>query len=78
MIPAMSRIGDDKSVTAAVTGPQTVVVRLRGKNTFILHRELVGLIIGLILSDNESLNNKFFTDHLNSVHFIDDARTCIK
>ena len=33
--------------------------------------------MGLILSDNENLNNKFFTDHLNSIHCIDDARTCI-
>jgi hypothetical protein len=77
MIPATSGIGDDKSVTAAVTGPQTVVVRLRSRNTFILHGELIGLIMGLILSDNESLNNKLFTDHLNSVRFIDHARTCI-
>ena len=30
MIPATSGIGDDKSVTAAVTGPQTIIVRLIG------------------------------------------------
>jgi len=77
MIPATSGIGDDKSVTAAVTGPQTVVVRLHGRNLFILHGELIGLIMGLILSHNETLNNKLFTDHLNSVRFIDDARTSI-
>ena len=64
-------------VTAAVTGPQTVVVQFHGQNTFVLHGELVGLIMGLILSNNENLNNKLFTDHLISVHFIDDMRTSI-
>ena len=77
MIPATSGIGDDKSVTAAITGPQTVVVRLRGRNTFVLHGELIGLIMGLVLSEDEDLNQKLFTDHLNSVCFIDDTRTCI-
>ena len=77
MIPATSGIGDDKSVTAAVTGPQTIVVRLSGRNVFVLHGELVGLIMGLVLSDNNTLNNKLFTDHLNSAHFIDDTRTSI-
>src|ERR1700677_2140192 len=77
MIPATSGIGDDKSVTAAVTGPQTIVVRLSGRNVFVLHGELVGLIMGLVLSDNNTLNNKLFTDHLNSARFIDDTRTSI-
>jgi hypothetical protein len=77
MIPATSGIGDDKSVTAAVTGPQTIVVRLSGRNMFVLHGELVGLIMGLVLSDNNTLNNKLFTDHLNSARFIDDTRTSI-
>ena len=73
MIPATSGIGDDKSVTAAITGPQTVVVRPRGWNTFVLHGELIGLIMGLILSEDEDLNQKLFTDHLNSIRFIDDV-----
>ena len=73
MVPMTGSIGDDKSVTDAVTGPQTIVVRLNGRNLCILHGELIGLIMGLGLSDNETPNNKIFTDHLNSVHFIDDA-----
>jgi hypothetical protein len=77
MIPATSGIGEDKSVTAAVTGPQTIVVHLHDRNLFILHGELIGLVMGLILSNNGILNNKLFTDHLNSVRFIDDARTSI-
>jgi hypothetical protein len=77
MIPATSGIGDDKSVTAAVTGPQTVVVRLSGRNMFVLHGELVGLVMGLVLSNNNTPNNKLFTDHLNSVRFIEDTKTSI-
>ena len=77
MIPATSGIGEDKSVTAAIMGPKTIVVRLSGRSLFILHGELIGLVMGLVLSDNETLNNKLFTDHLNSTRFIDDARTSI-
>jgi len=33
--------------------------------------------MGLILSNNNALNNKLFTDHLNSVRFIDDTKTSI-
>jgi hypothetical protein len=77
MVPATGSIGDDKSITAAITGPQMIVVRLSGRNLCILHGELIGLIMGLVLSDNETPNNKIFTDHLNSVRFIDDARTSI-
>jgi hypothetical protein len=76
MIPATSGIGEDKLVTAAITGPKTIAVQLSGCSLFILHGELIGLVMGLILSDNETLN-KLFTDHLNSTRFIDDARTSI-
>ena len=41
----------------------------------VTYSELVGLIMGLVLSDNDTPNNKLFTDHLNSVRFIDDTRT---
>src|SRR6202050_1008150 len=77
MIPATSGIGDDKSVTATVTGPQMIVVQLSGRNLFILHGELIGLIMGLVLSNNNNQNNKLFTDHLNSVRFIDNTKTSI-
>jgi hypothetical protein len=33
--------------------------------------------MGLVLSNNKTLNSRLFTDHLNSVCFIDDARTSI-
>lgn len=77
MIPATSGIEDNKSVTSVIMGPKTIVVRLHGRNLFVLHRELIGLVMGLILSNNETLNNKLFTDYLNSVQFIDDAKTSI-
>ena len=77
MIPATSGIGNDKSVTAAITGPQTITVRLHGRNLCVLHGELIGLVMGLILSNNETPNHKLFTDHLNSVRFIDNSRTSI-
>ena len=42
MIPAASGLGDDKSVTAALTGPKTVILRLNGHNLTILHGEPMG------------------------------------
>ena len=78
MIPATSGLGDEKSVMAAVMGPRTLVVQLSSQNLFVLHGELMGLIMGLVLSGDSTLNNnKLFTDHLNSVHFINDTRTSI-
>ena len=73
MIPATSGVGDDKSVT----GPQMIVVQLNGQNLFTLHGELIRLIMGLVLSNNDNQNNKLFTDHLNSVCLIDDTKTSI-
>ena len=77
MIPATSGIGEDKLVTAAITSPQMIAVRLNSRNLSIMHGELIGLIMGLILLDNRTPNNKLFTDHLNSTCFIEDARTSI-
>jgi len=77
MIPATSGIGNNKSVTAAITGPQMIVMHLSRQNMCVLHGELVRLIMGLVLSINSSQNNKLFTDNLNSVRFIDDTKTSI-
>lgn len=77
MIPATSGIGDNESVTAAITKPQTIVMCLSRQNVCDLHGKLVGLIMGLVLSINNSQNNKLSTDHLNSVCFIDDTKTSI-
>ena len=53
MIPTTSGLGDEKSVTVAVTG----VVQLSGQNLFVLHGELMGLIMGLVLSGDNTLND---------------------
>ena len=76
MTPAVSGILDDKSVTAALTGPVTMVMRLRGSNTNILHGEVFGLIMGHILAIPDE-DNTLYTDHLNSVCFLQDSHTCI-
>ena len=53
MLPASAGPLDDKSVTSAITGPHTIVMKLRGRNISILHGELVGIIGGLVLSDSQ-------------------------
>jgi hypothetical protein len=75
MVPASAGLLDDKSVTSAITGPCTVVMKLLGRNISILHGELVGIIGGLILSDPLDNSTVIYTDHLNSTRLIDDSRT---
>ncbi|KAJ7343258.1 hypothetical protein DFH08DRAFT_702295 [Mycena albidolilacea] len=74
--PATGFIFNDKSVTAAVTGPRTLVLRIDGHNILILHGELVGIILALTLSDL-AVPSTLYTDHLNSVHIINDSKTVI-
>jgi hypothetical protein len=66
MIPASTGPLDDKSVTSAITGPHTIVMKLLGHNLSILHGELVGIIGGLVLSDSQNDSTVIYTDHLNS------------
>lgn len=75
MLPASAGPLDDKSVTSAITGPHTIVMKLRGRNISILHGELVGIIGGLVLSDSQDNSTVIYTDHLNSTRLIDDSRT---
>ena len=77
MIPAASRLGEAKSVTAALTGPKTIVVRLNGRNMSILHGELMGQIMGLIQSSAGSKEARIYSDLLNSVRIIEDSRSSI-
>ncbi|KAF8233571.1 hypothetical protein L208DRAFT_1203923, partial [Tricholoma matsutake] len=74
MVPASAGLLDDKSVTSAITGPHTMVMRLLGCNISILHGELVGIIGGLILSDPLDDSTLIYTDHLNSTRLIDDSQ----
>jgi hypothetical protein len=66
MVPASAGPLDDKSVTSAITGPCTIVMKPLGHNISILHGELVGIIGGLILSDPLNDSTMIYTDHLNS------------
>ena len=72
MIPASSGILDNKSVTAALTGPRTVVAKITGRNSSILQGEVMGLIMGGILSLSGQV---LYSDHLNSVRFVSDVRS---
>jgi hypothetical protein len=49
MVPAAASIFDDKSVTAVVTGPRTLVLKIDEHNISILHSELIGIILALTL-----------------------------
>jgi hypothetical protein len=75
MIPASASLNESRHVTAAATGPLTLVVQLKGRNLSILHGELMGHIIALVLRRNEGPTPLFYSDHLNSVNLIDDIRT---
>ncbi|KAG6913253.1 hypothetical protein DXG01_008368 [Tephrocybe rancida] len=74
MRPATAGLLDDKSVTSAITGEHTVVMKLPGRNISILQGELMGIIGGLILARSDKSTPIIYTDHLNSTWLIDDSR----
>src|ERR1700734_3477560 len=43
----------------------------------MLHGELMGLVMGLILSSSGSEGANLYSDHMNSVHLIKDSRSSI-
>jgi hypothetical protein len=65
MIPAASRLGDAKSITAALTGLKTIVLCLNGQNISILQGEFMGLVMGLILPLTETRDASLYSDHMN-------------
>ncbi|KAJ7364278.1 hypothetical protein DFH08DRAFT_949882 [Mycena albidolilacea] len=78
MIPTAASILDNNSVTATLTGPKTLVMKIEGRNVSILHGELMGLITALALSNPSDNASVLYTDHLNSVCLIDDSRTAVE
>jgi hypothetical protein len=68
MVLAASGIGDPKSVTAALTGPSTLVLHISGRNISILQGELMGLVAGLLMASESLQSSTLHSDHLNSVH----------
>ncbi|KAJ7157539.1 hypothetical protein C8R43DRAFT_883185, partial [Mycena crocata] len=74
--PSIARINDGIAIDGlhpALTGPKTLVLKIEGRNISILHGELVGLIMCLIIchADDAAL----YSDHLNAVRLIDDSKT---
>ncbi|KAJ7845201.1 hypothetical protein B0H13DRAFT_2286197 [Mycena leptocephala] len=77
MIPASASLGEHRTVTAAITGPATLVVQLRDRNLSILHGELMGHVLGLVLCDDTANQHRMphlYSDHQNSVDLLDDIR----
>jgi hypothetical protein len=52
MIPAASGISDRKSITAAVTGPATLILQIKDRNASILQGEQMGLLAALVLAES--------------------------
>jgi hypothetical protein len=50
IVLVVSGLGDIKSITAVLMGPRTLVLQVAGRNTSILHEELMGLVMGLLLT----------------------------
>lgn len=73
----VSSLCESHRVTAAATGPSTLVVQLEGRNLSILHGELMGHILALVLSSNThpTVVPTLYSDHQNSVNLIDDIQT---
>jgi hypothetical protein len=76
MVPAYAGTMDNKMMTAALTGPITMAMKLNGQNCNILHGEVFGLIMGHLLSI-PGHDNHLYTDHLNSVRFLQDTHTSL-
>jgi hypothetical protein len=74
MVPAASTISDPKSITAAVSGPTSLIMRVSHRNASILQGEQMGLVSALVLSKESP---QIFTDHMNSTQLIDDNRTAV-
>jgi len=74
MIPAASGISDKKFITAAATGPETLILQVKGRNASILQGEQMGLLAALVLAESPP---QIYTDHMNSTTLIDDSRTAL-
>lgn len=77
MCPAAAGILDDKVVTCAMTGTKTLTLRVRGKANSILQRELMGMIASATIaeprtSSNDGKHSQLYSDHLNTICFIED------
>jgi hypothetical protein len=78
MVPATAGILDKKTVTAALTGTKTMVMRLSGNNVNILHGEVFGLVMGHIMTRSNGEDCTLYSDHLNTVRFLQDVHSNIE
>jgi hypothetical protein len=74
MFPATSSLSDLKSITAAVSGPISIVLRVAHRNASILQGEQMGLVAALILA---KISPTIYTDHINSTLLIDDYQSAV-
>ncbi|KAJ7214410.1 hypothetical protein GGX14DRAFT_542172 [Mycena pura] len=66
MIPASASLCESRrGRNAAVTGPSTLVVQLQGRNLSILHGELMGHVLALVLCRNidQTVVPTLYSDH---------------
>ena len=77
MVPPDSGLDDDKSIMAAITGPSSMVVRIKGRSASILQGELMGLIMGHVIADASHATPTLWTDHLNAVRMIEDNNSLV-
>ena len=79
MIPSSAGVLDPKTVVGAATGSRTLAMKIPGSNISILHGELGGLILALVLSDDTGTASRcirrLLTDHLNTVRLVEDSQS---
>ncbi|KAK6981319.1 hypothetical protein R3P38DRAFT_3234332 [Favolaschia claudopus] len=75
MIPANAGLLQPKSVTAAITGPITLAVRIEGRNIAAMQGELMALVAGLLFAESSPDPPPIYTDYLNAVNMVTDKRS---
>ncbi|KAF9008468.1 hypothetical protein BDZ89DRAFT_1079046 [Hymenopellis radicata] len=73
MSPASAIVTAPKNVTAAVAGAANIVVRVPGWNSSILHGELMGGVMSLLLCN--PADSHIHADLLSLVNFVSDTRS---
>ncbi|KAJ7694633.1 hypothetical protein B0H17DRAFT_931520 [Mycena rosella] len=75
MLPASAGLLQRKSVTASITGPITLVLRIDGSNIVSTQGELMGLTSGIIFADGSKSTPRLYTDYMNVVRMIEDSKS---
>ncbi len=75
MVPATASSLENKTIIAAISGPVSVAALVTGRNSSILHGELIGLVMDHVLSQSREGLQKLFSDHLNLVRITQDLKS---